>query len=154
MSSLEAEIKYIGTLEAQRVEQIRILKSVEVRDTALRYEIKSRKAALAEPLPVEPLPMEPEFGQEVDFEEISPFKTPGNGRPNTVDSAYRILGPSSVANHSGTPGCAPCTPGSPTKSRESFVSPGAVFVDTHANAMFAAFRFGLRRFVVTKRNTL
>lgn len=46
MSDLEAEIKHIETLEARRAEQIRILKSVQIQDAALRREIKSRKAAL------------------------------------------------------------------------------------------------------------
>lgn len=139
MSCLEAEIKYIETLEAQRVEQIRILKSVQVQDAALCLEIKSRKATLAEPLPVEPLPVKPEFSQDIDFAENPPSKAPSNSKTNSIDPSHCIPGPSSAGNRSGTPGRAPCTPGSPAKSRKSSVNPNAVFTDTQANAMFAKF---------------
>lgn len=65
VSDLESEIKNIETLQARRAEQIRILKSVQIRATALRREIKTRKAALDQPLPVES-----EFGPDADYEEI------------------------------------------------------------------------------------
>ena len=139
VSYLKAEIKYIETLEAQRVKQIRILKSVQVRNAALCLEIKSRKAALAEPLSVEPLPVKPEFSQDIDCAENPSSKAPGNSKTNPVDPSHCIPGPFSAGNRSGTPGRAPRTPGSPAKSRELSVDPNTVFADTQAYAMFAKF---------------
>lgn len=130
VSRLEAEIKYIETLEAKQVEQIRILKSIQVRNAAFCLEIKSRKVAFAEPLPVEPLPVKPEFSQDIDCAENPPSKAPSNSKTNLVDLSHCIPGPSFAGNCSGTPGRAPCTPGSPAKSHESSVDSNAAFADT------------------------
>lgn len=127
VNDLGAEINHIETLEARRTKQIRILKSVQIQDAALRHKTKSWKAAFAHPLPVEPLRLEPELIEHnIDFEEIN--------RTNTV-----AAGPFSTINQSETLGRALCTPDSPINSRESSVNPGAVFVDMQANAMFTKF---------------
>lgn len=130
VTSLKAEIKYIKTLEAQRVKQIRILKSVQARDAALCFKIKSPKTALAKPLPVEPLPVKPEFSQDINFAENFLSKAIGNSKTNPVDPSYYIPGSFFAGNCSRTPGRTFSTLGSLAKSHELFVDLNAVFADT------------------------
>lgn len=103
VSALESEVKYIETLEAQRLEQIRILKSVKEQDVKISRKIKSRKAAVEEPLPIKQPAASPEFGPDGDFEETLPSKAPETGQSTSMGQTQT----SGISNCPNTPGRPP-----------------------------------------------
>lgn len=70
VSRLEADIKYVESLEAQRAERIRILEGIHRRDCELRQEIQARKANAEKPFELD----QEGHGTDPDFEELPAHK--------------------------------------------------------------------------------
>lgn len=153
VSELEEEIKYIETLEAQRAEQIRILKGVHRRDRDLRQLIRARKADVEKPFELD----QEKYDPDPEYEELSTYGGASKGEANGVTNqsftgdAETVRHPnrySGLAQTSGsvrpigraaTPGRAPRSFSTPSRSRAVSVDPDTTLDDTQANEMYKEF---------------